>query len=100
MIVYNVTIKVDLQIHELWVRWMKEDHIPKVMETGCFTGHKFYRIMEEDQADGMTYAIQYFTTDVTRYFDYQNNHAPAMQKEMRDVWNDKYAAFRTLLKEI
>ena len=100
MIVYNVTVKVELQIHELWVRWMKEDHIPKVLETGCFTDHKFYRIMEENQSDGMTYAIQYFTTDLTRYFDYQNNHATALQKETRDVWGDKYAAFRTLLKEI
>jgi hypothetical protein len=56
--------------------------------------------MEENQADGMTYAIQYFTTDTTRYFDYQNNHAPALQKEMKEVWQDRYAAFRTLLKEI
>ena len=100
MIVYNVTVKVDLDIHEMWVRWMKEDHIPQVLETGCFTDHKFYRIMEENQSDGMTYAIQYFTPELSKYFDYQNNHAPALQKEMKDTWPDKYAAFRTLLKEI
>ena len=100
MIVYNVTIKVELQISEMWVHWMKEDHIPKILGTGCFTDFKFYRIMEENQSDGMTYAIQYFTTEVSRYFDYQNNHAPRLQKEMKDTWPDKYAAFRTLLKEI
>jgi hypothetical protein len=100
MIVYNVTIKVDLAVHELWVRWMKEDHIPKVMETGCLISHKFYRIMEDNQSDGMTYAIQYFAPDLPTYFDYQNNHAPALQKETKDVWQDKYTAFRTLLREI
>ncbi len=100
MIVYNVTVKVDLPIHELWVRWMKENHIPKVMATGCFVDHKFYRIMEENQSDGMTYAIQYFTPEISSYFDYKENHAPALQKEMKETWPDKYAAFRTLLREI
>ncbi|MBS1618808.1 MAG: DUF4286 family protein [Bacteroidetes bacterium] len=100
MIVYNVTLKVDLEVHELFLRWLKEDHIPRVMETGCFTGYKVFRVMEEHQADGITYAVQYHTTDTARYFDYQNNHAPAFQKEMREVWPDKYAAFRTLLREV
>jgi hypothetical protein len=100
MIVYNVTVKVDLSVHELWVRWMKEDHIPKVLETGCFNEFKFYRIMEENQSDGMTYAVQYFTPELSMYFDYQEKHAPRLQKESKDTWQDKYTAFRTLLREI
>jgi len=100
MIVYNVTIKIDLAVHELWVAWMKEDHIPKILETGCFTEYKFYRIMEENQSDGMTYAVQYFAPQLSNYFDYQAQHAEQLQKEMRDTWPDKYGAFMTLLREI
>ena len=100
MIVYNVTVKVELAIHELWVRWMKEDHIPKVLETGCFTDYKFYRIMEDNQSDGMTYAVQYFTPEISSFFDYQAKYAEGLQKESRDTWQDKYTAFRTLLREV
>jgi hypothetical protein len=100
MIVYNVTVKVDLSVHDLWVRWMKEDHIPKVLETGCFNGYKMYRIMEENQSDGMTYAVQYFAPELSDYFDYQNNHMEKLQKESRDTWPEKYTAFMTLLREI
>jgi hypothetical protein len=100
MIVYNVTVKVDLAIHELWVKWMKEDHIPKVMDTGCFTGYKMYRIMEENQSDGMTYAIQYFAADVSNYFDYKEKFAENLQKEFRETWPEKFSIFRTLLREI
>ena len=100
MIVYNVTVHVELGISELWTRWMKEDHIPKVLETGCFTGYKFYRVMEEDQSTGMTYAVQYFAPDLPTYFKYQNQYAQALQKESKDIWQDKYTAFRTLLREI
>jgi hypothetical protein len=100
MIVYNVTVKVDLSVHELWVRWMKEDHIPKVLETGCFSDYKLYRIMEENQSDGMTYAVQYFALQLSNYFDYKEKHAERLQKESRDTWPDKYNSFMTLLREI
>jgi hypothetical protein len=100
MIVYNVTVNVELSVHEIWLRWMKEDHIPRVVGTGCFTGYKMYRIMEEDQSVGMTYAVQYFANTITDYFDYKEHHAPALQQEAKDMFPDKFTAFRTLLREV
>jgi hypothetical protein len=100
MIIYNVTTKVELSIHELWLRWMKEDHIPKVLATGCFHSYKVYRIVEENQADGMSYAVQYFTDEITQYFIYQEKFAEALRKEVKDLFPDKTASFRTLLREV
>lgn len=100
MIVYNVTVKIDLNINDVWVRYMKEDHIPRVLATGCFTGHKFYRIVEADQSDGITYAIQYFANSIGDYFTYQNEHSKALQQEVKDLFPDKFVAFRTVLKEV
>src|ERR1700710_1645034 len=99
MIVYNVTIKIDLSVHDKWLRWMKDEHIPRVLETGCFTGNKMYRVLEENTTDGITYAIQYFANSTTDYFDYKANHGARMQKESQDMFPDKFTAFRTLLKE-
>ena len=100
MIIYNVTIKIDLSAHDLWLRWIKEEHIPRVMETGCFTGSKIYRVLEEDTADGITYAIQYFTDDISSYFDYNEKYAEPLRKEMKDLFPGKFTAFRTILKEV
>ena len=100
MIIYNVTVKVDLSVHEIWLRWMKEDHIPKVMATGCFVNFKILRILEEDQSDGIAYAIQYSAKTLNDYFDYKNNHAVALQKEVNDIFPDKFVAHRTLLREV
>ena len=72
MIVYNVTVKVDLDINDIWLRFMKEDHIPRVLATGCFYDHKMFRVVEADQSDGITYAIQYFGHSMNDYFTYQN----------------------------
>ena len=36
-IVYNVTIKVNTSIATDLLSWLKEEHIPEVIATGCFT---------------------------------------------------------------
>ena len=36
MIVYNVTIKITHAIHEDWLHWLKEEHIPDVISNRLF----------------------------------------------------------------
>lgn len=100
MIIYNVTIKIDLSVHDVWLKWMQEEHIPRVMETGCFTQYKMFRILEEDTSDGISYCIQYQAENIANYFDYRNRFAPALQKETNDTFPGKFVAFRTLLREV
>ena len=100
MIIYNVTIKIDLSVHDLWLKWMKEEHIPRVMETGFFVDSKVYRLLEEDTTDGISYAFQYFANNITDYFEYKEKHAARLQKEGLDLFPGKFHAFRTLLKEV
>ena len=38
MIVYNVTIKIDLDVHDLWLKWMKEEHMARVLKPGTLVG--------------------------------------------------------------
>ncbi|HEY1022825.1 MAG TPA: DUF4286 family protein, partial [Flavisolibacter sp.] len=59
MIIYNVTIKVDASIADAWLAWLLEEHIPEVMQTGCFSDKKVVRLLEVDESEGPTYAIQY-----------------------------------------
>jgi len=100
MIIYNVTIKIDLSVHDVWFKWMKEEHIPKVLATGCFVNHKMLRMLEEDQTEGITYAIQYFANELSDYFDYKEKYATALQKEGKDFFPDKFVSHRTLLREV
>ena len=39
----------------------KRQHLARVMETGCFTDAKMFRVLEEDTTDGITYAMQYLS---------------------------------------
>ena len=98
MFLYNVTIKLSWPIHEAWVRWMKEKHIPEVMQTGCFTENRFARLLDIDESDGPTYSIQYCAAGREQYEQYVELFAPALRKDLLDTWGENLFAFRSLME--
>lgn len=98
MLIYNVTTKVSWKIHEAWVAWMKEKHIPEVMEKGCFTQYRFARLLETDETEGPTYTIQYYAEGREPYQRYIEFHAPALRKDALDTWGDQFIGFRSLME--
>jgi hypothetical protein len=98
MFIYNVTIKIDASIHDQWLNWMKEDHIPAVMDTGCFEKFVFVRILETDESEGPTYAVQYHALSRAQYNRYIELHAPRLRKEGTGRWGERFIAFRTLME--
>jgi hypothetical protein len=99
MYLYNVTVKVEWPIQEAWVQWMKEKHIPEVVGTGCFTHSRFYKLLEQDETDGVTYIIQYVANTLEAYQTYIAQYADALRKQTFDAWGNQFIAFRTLMQE-
>jgi hypothetical protein len=97
MLIYNVTTKIDPSIHENWVNWMKNTHIPEVMRTGCFTQHHFVRILDIDDSDGPTYAVQYFMENKEQYDKYIDTHAAALRQGATMLWGPLTIGFRSLM---
>ena len=99
MIIYNVTVKVENDIHEEWLSWMKTKHIPDVLQTGYFSENRILKVLTGEE-DGHTYSIQYKAPSMKHYELYQQLCAPALQQEHAEKYRNKFVAFRTLLQEI
>lgn len=100
MIIYNVTIKVHESIKTEWLQWLKEEHIPDVINTGCFTHAVVMRLVEVDDTEGPTYAVQYYAQSKGFYNNYIENHASQMRQKGYDKWGDKFIAFRTVMQVV
>ena len=99
-LIYNVTTMVATDIAPAWVQWMQEEHLPDLMQTGCFTGYKMVRLLEVDESEGLTYAVQYFLNDLLAYDRYLREHSAAFRQHSIDKWGDKVIAFRSLMEVI
>ncbi|MEN9686598.1 MAG: hypothetical protein RLZZ28_2384 [Bacteroidota bacterium] len=100
MLIYNVTTKLSWPIHEAWLKWMKEKHIPEILATGCFTDARFVRLLDTDEAEGPTYAVQFFAETAEQYQKYLDAHAPLLRKEAMETWGEQFISFRTLMQVV
>ena len=98
MLLYNVTVKIDAAILDDWLRWMKNIHIPDVMNTGLFVEYRMCRLLEQDESDGITFAIQYLCRSMHDYETYRDKFAPALQREHFEKFGERFVAFRTLMQ--
>ncbi|GIV33814.1 MAG: hypothetical protein KatS3mg031_1349 [Chitinophagales bacterium] len=98
MILYNVTIKVDPAVEEEWLAWMKLEHIPEVMRTGLFSEYRICRLLEQDDTEGKTFAVQYLCNNLRNFDTYRATFAPALQQKHYDRFGDKCVAFRTVME--
>ncbi|RYY69123.1 MAG: DUF4286 family protein [Chitinophagaceae bacterium] len=98
MIIYNVTIKVAEPIQEAWLQWLKEVHIPDVIGTGCFTHAVVTRLLEIDDSEGPTYAVQYHAESKALYNRYIDKFASTMRDKSFEKWGNQFIAFRSLMQ--
>lgn len=99
MIAYNVTINIDDEVHDQWLEWMKNEHLPMVMDTGKFLRYTMFRMLDkQDDELGTTYSIQYIAPSIEDYEAYQENHAPLLQAQTNKYFSGKFVAFRSIMQ--
>ncbi|MCC6385253.1 MAG: DUF4286 family protein [Bacteroidia bacterium] len=99
-ILYNVTVKVDHDIHSHWLEWLQQHHIPAVLETGCFTGYRLMRLISEPDDDGFTYSIQYTCKHLSAYERYINFFSEGLRQQSEKLYKGKTVIFRTVLEYV
>ena len=98
MIIYNVTIKVAEPIHDAWLQWLQQEHVPEVVGTGCFTHAVITRLLETDESEGPTYAVQYHSESKALYNRYIEKFAGTMRQKSFDKWGNQFIAFRSVMQ--
>lgn len=100
MFIYNVTIKVRTDIQTAWLDWLQTEHIPEVLTTGCFHDAIVLRLLEIDDSEGPTYAVQYKAESKAQYNLYITKHADELRQKSFDKWGDAFIAFRSVMQVV
>lgn len=98
MYIYNVTSNIDESIHNQWLTWMKEEHIPQVLATGKFEKATLAKVLVEEDMGGVTYAIQYRANSREALEAYYKEDAPRLRADGLKMFADKVLSFRTELQ--
>ena len=87
MVLYNVTISIDVSGEQEWLDWMREVIFHVI---NGFKEVKICRLNREEEG-GKTYAIMYTSYTEEGLEDYKN-HAPKLQLEHNAKFQGRFAA--------
>lgn len=99
MYIYNVTINVEEAIHDQWLVWMQQEHIPEMIATGKFSKALMTKVLVEEEMGGITYSVQYTTDSKETLARYYSEDAPLLRSKSKR-FEGHFLAFRTELQII
>ena len=97
MYIYNVTINIEEEVHDEWLDWMKNEHIPDMLATGKFSKALMTKVLVDEEMGGITYSVQYTTQSKDTLQRYYNEDAGRLRAETLR-FEGKFVAFRTELE--
>lgn len=99
MIIFNDTVIVEEAIHQNWLKWMQEVHIPAVMATGYFNSYQVLNVIDSPN-EGVTYCIQYHTDSLESFNQFYTKHLHRLQAIHNQEFENQFVLFNTLMKTV
>ncbi|KRB59320.1 DUF4286 family protein [Flavobacterium sp. Root186] len=100
MIIYNITTNIHESVHDQWLKWMQEKHIPEILATEKFSSARIVKVLVEEEMGGITYSVQYTTDSKETLEKYYIEDQPHFDREALELFADKMLSFRTELQVI
>ena len=101
MVLYivNVTIKKDRSNE--WLEWMKNVHIPHVMETGYFINAEIYDIiLPATHRDDFSYSIHFSSESYEKFMKYRVRESKRLQKEHEEKFGQYISIQRFVMEKV
>ncbi len=98
MIIYNITCKVDWDVHTQWYEWVREQYIPQMVESGLFRQGQLVKLLDLDESEGPTYAIQFSGVSLGDYRLYMSDPALAGLRNAQNRWADAVVSFGSVMQ--
>ena len=98
MIIYNITCKVDWAVHTAWLGWVREEYIPAMLSSKLFYHGQLVKLLETDETDGATYALQFFTHTLENYHQFITGTSTALLRRQLERWSNAVVSFGTAMQ--
>jgi hypothetical protein len=99
MIIFNDTVIVEEAVHEQWLKWIKEVHIPAVMATGHFKSYQVLNVIDSPN-EGVTYCIQYHAENIESFNQFYRQHLHRLQDIHAQQFENQFVIFNTLMQTV
>lgn len=100
MFLFNITFNIQPNISQQWLKWMKANFVPAVMQTKLPRKSTILKLLTEIENTGATYSFQFHFKSMEDFLNFEFNHKEQILDRHDMLFRGKFVQFSTLLEEI
>ncbi len=98
MLILNTTFLVSDEIQNQWLEWVREQHIPFMLNTKYFIKPQIAKIISNDATDGTSYSVQFQINNRETLEKWQREFAGKFEQNCYKIFGNEALFFSTILE--
>lgn len=100
MLIFNTTFVVSDKMHDKWMKWVREQHLPFMLESGILSKPQIAKIMGVEEQDGTSYSVQFHVKDMNDLEKWHVLYAQKFELQFSQKFGSEVLFFATVLEII
>ena len=98
MLIFNTTYLVSDKVHGTWLKWIREQHIPFMLDSTYFTQPQVARVITSDKQDGTSFSVQFRVNDMRTLKQWNQEYSAVFQENCSKQFGTEVIFFTTILE--
>jgi L-rhamnose isomerase len=98
MLIFNTTYLVSDDVHESWLEWVREQHIPFMLDSTYFSHPQVARVITSAKQDGTSFSVQFHIQDMHTLKLWNKEYNSLFQENCSKQFGTEVIFFTTVLE--
>jgi len=100
MNIFNITYLVSDKVHDSWLEWIREEHIPFMLGSEYFTQPQVARVITSAKEEGTSFSVQFHVHDMHTLKLWNKEYSLLFKENCSRKFGDEVLFFTTVLELI
>jgi hypothetical protein len=100
MLIFNTTFLVSDKAQGPWLKWVREQHIPFMLESEMFSKPQIAKVLSIEDQDGTSYSVQFQVLDMLTLENWHIQYAKVFERNFAEKFGTEVIFFATVLEVV
>jgi len=100
MLIFNTTYLVSDKAHGSWLKWIREQHIPFMLDSTYFSQPQVARVITSAEQEGTSFSVQFKVNDMRTLKKWNQEYSAIFQENCSQQFGSEVIFFTTVLELI
>ena len=100
MYIFNTTFLVSDRLYGVWYKWLQEEHIPFMLDSGFFKNPQLAKVLLVEPSDGTSFSLQFHVEDMDTLHTWNEKNEEHFAHQVKNKFGEEVLFFSTVMEVI